>query len=216
MPVEAKICGLTDPAAVEAAARGGARFVGFNFYPPSPRHLKAMDAAALAALLPERVTAVAVMVDPKDAEIDSVVTAVRRIGIVQLQGSESPERVAEIARRTGLKVMRAIKVGGAEDVASARAYEGVVDYLMFDTRPVETAKDALPGGTGRSFDWSLVKDFTTKRPWMLAGGLNAGNVAEAVAISGARLVDVSSGVETAPGRKSPEKIAAFLKVVGAL
>lgn len=216
MSVEAKICGLTDPAAVEAAARGGALYAGLMFFPRSPRHLKTVDAAALSALLPERVIAVGVMVDPTDAEIDGVVGAVPRIGILQLHGSESPERVAAIAERTGLKVMKAIKVGGVDDVAAAHRYETVADYLMFDTRPIDAPKDALPGGTGRSFDWALMKGLATKRPWMLSGGLNAGNVAEAVAISGAKCVDVSSGVEAAPGRKSPEKIAAFLKVVGGL
>jgi len=215
MPVEAKICGLKDPAAVMAAVKGGARYVGFNFYPPSPRSVQVGDAAALAALLPGHVEAVAVMVDPSDAEIDAVTGAIK-LAIIQLHGSESPERASAIAGRTGLKVIKAIKVGTEQDVASAARYASAVDRLLFDTKPIETSKDALPGGTGRSFDWSLMKGFASARPWMLSGGLNAGNVAEAVAISGAKAVDVSSGVETAPGKKSPERIAAFLDAVRAL
>jgi len=215
MPVEAKICGLKDPAALDAAISGGARYAGFVFYPPSPRYVPAPEAAALVGRLPERITAVGVMVDPTDEEIDGVLRAVK-LPVLQLHGSEAPERVAAIARRTGCRVMKAIKVGTERDVASAARYEAAADMLMFDTRPVAATKDTLPGGTGKSFDWSLVKGFASKHRWMLSGGLHAGNVAEAVAISGAKLVDISSGVETAPGRKSPEKIAAFLQRVNAL
>jgi phosphoribosylanthranilate isomerase len=215
MPVEAKICGLKDPAALAAVVKGGARYAGFVFYPPSPRNVKAAEAAALVAMLPERITPVGVMVDPSDAEIDAVIGEVD-LDVLQLHGSESPERVSAIARRTGLKVMKAIKVASEADVASAARYEGAADMLMFDTRPSESAKTTLPGGTGQSFDWSLMKGFASKRPWLLSGGLNAGNVVEAVAISGARAVDVSSGVELSPGRKSPERIAAFLSVVRVL
>jgi phosphoribosylanthranilate isomerase len=215
MPVETKICGLNDPAAVTAAVRGGARYLGFNFYPPSPRSIRAGDAAALAAMLPDHIEAVAVMVDPSDAEIDAVTSAVK-LATIQLHGSESPERASAIGKRTGLKVIKAIKVGSAEDVASAARYASAVDMLLFDTKPMDVSNDALPGGTGRSFDWLLMKGFASARAWMLSGGLNAGNVAEAVAISGAKAVDVSSGVETAPGKKSPERIAAFLDAVRAL
>jgi phosphoribosylanthranilate isomerase len=215
MPVEAKICGLNDPTALAAVVKGGARYAGFVFYPPSPRHVKAGEAAALVAILPEGIAPVGVMVDPSDAEIDAVTGAVK-LAVLQLHGSESPERVSAIARRTGLRVMKAIKVASAEDVASAARYEDAADMLMFDTRPADASKTTLPGGTGHSFDWSLVKGFTSKRPWLLSGGLNAGNVVEAVAISGARSVDVSSGVEFSPGRKSPERITAFLNVVRVL
>ncbi len=215
MPVQAKICGLKDPAALEAAVRGGARYAGFVFFPRSPRDIKPADAAGLVARLPAQVTPVGVMVDPSDELIDAVLNVVK-LPVLQLHGSESPERAAEIARRSDVRVMKAIKVGSDEDVASARRYEQAVDLLMFDTRPVEAAKDGLPGGTGKSFDWSLVAGFSSRHPWMLSGGLHAGNVAEAVAISGAKMVDISSGVETAPGKKSPEKIATFLSVVRGL
>ena len=215
MSVQAKICGLTDPAAVEAAVTGGARYVGFVFFPRSPRDIKPAEAAALVAMLPRHVTPVGVMVDPVDAQIDAVLGAVK-LPFLQLHGSETPERVAAIGRRAGLSVMKAIKVGSEADVASAARYEAAADMLMFDTRPIDASKDMLPGGTGRSFDWSLVSGFASSLPWMLSGGLHAGNVAEAVAISGAKIVDTSSGVETAPGKKSPEKIAAFLKTVRAL
>ena len=215
MPVQAKICGLKDPDALEVAVTGGARYVGFMFFPRSPRDIKPGEAAGLVARLPDRVTPVGVMVDPSDELIDAVLTAVK-LPVLQLHGSESPERVAGIGRRCGVRVMKVIKVASEEDVASARRYEDAADLLLFDTRPVESAKDGLPGGTGKSFDWSLVAGFSSKLPWMLAGGLHAGNVAEAVAISGAKIVDISSGVETAPGKKSPEKIAAFLNVVRGL
>jgi phosphoribosylanthranilate isomerase len=215
MPVQAKICGLKDPAALAAAVSGGARYVGFMFFPQSPRDIKPAEAAALAAKLPGHVTPVGVMVDPTDEHIDAVLRAVK-LPVVQLHGSETPERVAAIGRRGGLSVMKTIKVGSEDDVAGAARYEAAADMLLFDTRPVDTSKDALPGGTGRSFDWSLVSGFSSSLPWMLAGGLHAGNVAEAVAISGAKIVDVSSGVETAPGKKSTEKIAAFLNVVRGL
>ena len=215
MPVQAKICGLTNPAALEAAVKGGARYVGFVFFPRSPRAIKPADAAALAAMLPRQVTPVGVMVDPADEQIDAVLSAVK-LPVLQLHGSESPERVAAIGRRAGLSVMKAIKVGSEADVASAAPYEAAADMLMFDTRPIDPSKDTLPGGTGRSFDWSLVSGFSSSLPWMLSGGLHAGNVAEAVAISGAKIVDVSSGVETAPGKKSPEKIATFLNAVRGL
>ena len=215
MPVQAKICGLKDPAALAAAVSGGARYVGFMFFPQSPRDIKPAEAAALAAKLPGHVTPVGVMVDPTDEHIDAVLRAVK-LPVLQLHGSETPERVAAIGRRGGLSVMKVIRVGSEDDVASAARYEAAADMLLFDTRPVDVSKDALPGGMGRSFDWSLVSGFSSSLPWMLAGGLHAGNVAEAVAISGAKIVDVSSGVETAPGKKSPEKIAAFLNVVRGL
>jgi phosphoribosylanthranilate isomerase len=166
-------------------------------------------------MLPDHIEPVGIMVDPSDAEIDAVTNAVR-LAIIQLHGSESPERASAIAKRTGLRVMKAIKVGSAEDVASAARFASAADMLLFDTKPIEASNDTLPGGTGRSFDWSLMKGFVSARPWMLSGGLNAGNVAEAVAISGAKAVDVSSGVETAPGRKSPAKIGQFLQAVGML
>ena len=215
MPVQAKICGLRDPAALDAAVTGGARYVGFVFFPHSPRDIKPAEAGALVAMLPGHVTPVGVMVDPTDEQIDAVLRAVK-LPVLQLHGSETPERVAAIGRRAGLNAMKVIKVSGEDDVASAKRYEAAADMLMFDTRPVDASKDGLPGGTGRSFDWSLVSGFSSSLPWMLSGGLHAGNVAEAVAISGAKIVDVSSGVETAPGKKSPEKIAAFLNVVRGL
>ncbi len=215
MPVEAKICGLKDPAAVMAAVRGGARYVGFNFYPPSPRSIRSGGCGGAGR-------AVAGPCRSRRRHGRSERCRDRR-GDGCGQARDHPASRLGIAG-AGLGDRGAHRAQGHQgdqgrhdqDVASAARYASAVDRLLFDTKPIETSKDALPGGTGRSFDWSLMKGFASARPWMLSGGLNAGNVAEAVAISGAKVVDVSSGVETAPGKKSPERIAAFLDAVRAL
>jgi phosphoribosylanthranilate isomerase len=212
MTVRAKICGLNDPVAVRAAVDGGAAFIGLVFYPPSPRAVTPDEAAALAALAPAGVGKVGLFVDAGDATIDAVLASVP-LDMLQLHGGESPERVAGLRARTGLKVMKVIKVAGAADLESAPDWYDVADWLMFDARPPRDMKNALPGGNALVFDWLLLKDWEFPLPWMLAGGLDAGNVAEAVRLSDARYVDISSGVEDKPGVKSPEKIRQFLKAV---
>jgi phosphoribosylanthranilate isomerase len=205
MGVQVKICGLTTPDAVRAAA--SADFAGFVFYPPSPRNVSADDAAALAALLPRAVRRVAVMVDPDDALLRA--TFVRfNPDLVQLHGSETRERVAAIRRSFGILAIKAVPVREAADLEAAHGYEDVADWLMFDAKP--PLAGALPGGNAARFDWDLLAGRTWRRPWFLSGGLDAGNVAVAIAQTGAPAVDVSSGVEQRPGLKDPARIAAFL------
>jgi phosphoribosylanthranilate isomerase len=202
-----KICGLTSADAVNAAVDGGAGLTGFVFFPPSPRFLAPLAAAALARLVPEGVLKVGLVVDADDGFIEAILAAVP-LDLLQLHGKECPERVAEVKARFGLPVMKAVAISGRTDLRAVRAYEAVADRLLFDAMP---PKDATrPGGNALTFDWTLLKGSAWDRPWMLAGGLNAGNVAEAVRISGATEVDVSSGVEDAPGVKNIEKIKAFL------
>lgn len=213
MTVQAKICGLNDAAGVDAAAQGGAAFIGFVFFPRSPRAVTPEAAAALIARAPKGIVRVGLIVDADDATIRKIVD-VAKIDMLQLHGGETPERVAEVKAAFKLPVMKALPVTTAADIDGAAAYEDAADRLMFDARP---PKDATrPGGNAQAFDWSLLKGRRFKRPWVLAGGLNAANVANAVATSGANTVDVSSGVEDAPGRKNPEKILEFLKVVATL
>ena len=215
MPIDAKICGINSPEALAAAGRGGARFVGFAFYPRSPRAVTAGEAVALAAKVPSEVSKVGLFVDPDDDQLAATLERVA-LDLLQLQGSEAPDRVAQIRARFEVPVMKAIKVATAEDLVGADVYLGVVDRLMFDAKAPQAMKKALPGGNAVAFDWRLLAGRRWTRPWMLAGGLHAGNLAEAVGISGARAVDVSSGVEERPGVKSPEKIAAFLNQARAL
>jgi phosphoribosylanthranilate isomerase len=208
MPPDVKICGLTTPEAVAAAVSGGARLVGFVFFPPSPRSLAPSQAAALTTAVPAGVTRVGLFVDADDAFIDAVL-AEASLDMLQFHGHESVERVRDARRRTGLAVMKAISIAGPEDLETARAYEGVADRLLFDAKPPKGA--SRPGGNALAFDWELLGGRAWRLPWMLAGGLDAANVAEAMRISGARAVDVSSGVEDAPGVKNLEKIREFLE-----
>lgn len=202
-----KICGLTDPADVAAAVAAGAAYLGFVFFPRSPRHLDPTRAAALAAGVPPGLCKVALTVDATDAELDAILAALPA-DMLQLHGSESPARVAAIKARFGLPVMKAIGVADPGDMAAIDAYSEVADQLLIDAKP---AKDALPGGNGLAFDWQLLSARKYwRRPWMLAGGLTPANVAEAIARTGARQVDVSSGVESTPGRKDDRLIRAFL------
>ncbi len=209
MSVEAKICGINDPAAMRAAVEGGAACVGLVFYPPSPRNLTPRQACALAGLAPSPIRKVGLFVDPDNATLAAVTMQVA-LDVLQLHGRETPERVAAIRAGFGVPVMKAIKVGAPEDVEAARAYEEVADLLLFDAKAPGAS---LPGGTGQSFDWTLLAGRRWAKPWMLSGGLDAANVAEAVRIAGAPMVDVSSGVESAPGRKDPAAIRAFLDAV---
>ena len=206
--VAVKICGLRAPEALAAAVGGGARGVGFVFYPPSPRHVSVAEAAALAAHAPPGVERVGVFVDPDDALLAE---ARDRAGLTaaQLHGAETPRRVAGIRERFGLAAIKAIPVARAEDLARAGEYAGAASRLMFDARPPAGAASALPGGNGLAFDWKLLAGRAWPLPWVLSGGLAPDNVAEAVEETGARAVDVSSGVESAPGVKDPALIAAF-------
>src|SRR5262245_28748482 len=215
MPVDAKICGINSAPALAAEVAGGARFVGFVFYSRSPRALDADAAAALTARVPRNITRVGLFVDETNETLDSILRQVS-LEMLQLHGQESPARVAEIRRRFSRPVMKAIKVANAADVDSASDYDGVADWLLFDAKAPPQMAGALPGGNALSFDWTLLAGRRWSRPWMLSGGLNIANLAEAVHTAGAAAVDVSSGVEDRPGLKSPEKIAAFLKLAGSL
>ncbi len=211
MPVEAKICGLSTPETLDAAVAGGARFVGFVTYPKSPRHISSETMRVLGARVPAGVTRVGLFVDPDDALLDEKL-ATGALDLLQLHGSETPERVAAIKRRTGRPVMKVIKVALAAEVERGVAvYASVADRLMF-----ESAGGDLPGGNAKAFDWTILSARKISLPWMLAGGLTPDNVAEAVRVSGARAVDVSSGVEETRGVKSVDKIRAFLDRVKAL
>jgi phosphoribosylanthranilate isomerase len=210
MTIDTKICGLASEAAVAAAVAGGAAYLGFNFYRPSPRSVSPERAAALGAAVPAGVRRVGLFVDAADEAIQAVLNAAP-IDILQFHGQENPERVAEARHRFGLPVMKAIAVAGPEDVLAAYRYEDAADMLLFDAKPPRRA-DALPGGNGLAFDWQLIAGHRWRRPWMLSGGLTAALLAEAVRISGATAVDVSSGVERRPGDKNPAKIREFLRI----
>ncbi len=215
MVVEAKICGINDAAAMQTAVAHGASFVGLVFYPQSPRSITAGAAAKLAALVPAGVTKVGLFVDPDNAQISRVLDEVP-LDLLQLHGEETPERCAEIGRRFGRPVMKVIKVETLDDVETANDYVDVVDWLMFDAKAPASMADALPGGNALPFDWTLLAGWTWPVPWMLAGGLTADNIATAVAQSGAPVVDVSSGVESEPGKKDPAEIKRFLQAVADL
>ncbi len=215
MSVAVKICGLNSAEAVAAAVAGGARFTGFVFYPPSPRDLTPEQAAALVARVAPGITRVGVFVDPDDAMLDKVLAKVP-LDMVQLHGAETPARLAAIKQRYRTTIMKAIKVAGEVDLQAAKEFLGVADWLMFDAKPPKDFHNALPGGNALAFDWELLRQKHWPLPWMLSGGLNIDNLAEAAKISRAEVVDVSSGVERRPGEKDPEKIRAFLARAAAL
>lgn len=215
MMARAKICGINAEDALAAAITGGAAEIGFNFFGRSPRAVSPARAAELARLMPGVVGKVAVVVDADDATLTGIVDALRP-DTLQLHGAETPERVEAIRRRFGARVMKAVSISGADDVARAGDYLGAADRLLFDAKPPRDRDDLMPGGNGLSFDWRLLARRDWALPWMLSGGLTPDNVAEAVATSGAQVVDVSSGVEDRPGVKSPAKIAAFLAALKAV
>jgi len=212
--VDVKICGLTTPDAVRATVEGGARAAGFVFYPPSPRAIGPDSAAQLARLLPTGVRAVGLFVDPTDADLEAIVGRVP-LDMLQLHGNEPPRRVAEIRGRFGMHVMKAVRVATKSDLTPLADYQSVSDWILFDAK-LPPKVSALPGGTGVAFDWRLLEGVSLTRPWMLAGGLDADNLAAAVAQSGAKAVDVSSGVEDRPGVKNPDRIRAFLAAAARL
>lgn len=209
--VRVKICGLRTVGDVAAVAAAGAAYAGFVFFAKSPRHLTVAQAAELALAAPPGLAKVALVVDAEDAALDAIVEGVA-LDMLQLHGHESPERVAEVRARYGLPVMKAVGVADEGDLAALFDYSTVADQILIDAKPPKGA--ALPGGNGLSFDWRLVAQRRWLRPWMLAGGLTAENVAEAVRLTNARQVDVSSGVESAPGQKDAAKIAAFVRAAG--
>ncbi|GAA6191474.1 phosphoribosylanthranilate isomerase [Phaeobacter sp. NW0010-22] len=209
--VSVKICGLTTVGQIQAAATAGARYVGFVFFPKSPRHLDVPKAAELAGQVPLGIAKVALTVNATDAELDHILASVP-LDLLQLHGKESPARVSEVKERYGLPVMKAIGVADQADLAQIDVYSQVADQLLIDAKPPKEA--VLPGGNGLSFDWRLLAGRKYWQcPWMLAGGLTPDNVAEAVLMTGAQQVDVSSGVESAPGIKDAEKIRAFVSAV---
>ena len=212
MTIDVKICGLSDEAALAAAVEGGAAMAGFVFFPPSPRYVTPERAGELTKGVPEGVIAVGLVVDADDALLSEIVEKAG-LGMLQLHGKETPERVLEIRERFDLPVMKVLPVAEAEDLSAIKEYEFVAERLMFDAKPPVGAD--RPGGNARPFDWSLLSRVHCKQAWMLAGGLTAENVGEAVKISGARAVDVSSGVEDAPGWKNVEKIRTFLAAAAA-
>ncbi len=210
--IRVKICGLTRPEDVTAVADAGAAYAGFVFFPKSPRNVSIETARELAVDVPVGVAKVALVVDADDALLDAITSAVP-LDILQLHGHETPERVTEIRSRYGLPVMKAVGVADAEDVAALDLYADVADQILVDAKPPKNAD--LPGGNGVSFDWRLISARRWSVPWMLAGGLTPDNVAEAIALTGAKQVDVSSGVETSPGVKDAEAIRAFVQATGA-
>lgn len=209
MSVAVKICGLSTPETLAVAVAAGARFVGFVFFPRSPRHLTPARAGALARLVPPGITRVGVFVDPTDATLEAVLAEVP-LDLLQLHGDETPQRVAGIKARFGCAVMKAIPVAGAADLDAAPPYFAVADRLLFDAKPPRLDGRLMPGGNGLALDWELLRERRWPLPWLLSGGLDPDNLAEAVRLSGARGADVSSGVEVAPGVKDPAKIRAFL------
>ncbi|MBX7499996.1 phosphoribosylanthranilate isomerase [Qipengyuania sp. YG27] len=207
-----KICGISTPDTLDAVLAARAEYVGFNFFPPSPRHVDMAAAAALAARAGSTIGKVGVFVDPDDSLLREAVAA-GRLDAIQLHGEEAPERCAALRSRFGLPVWKVIPVSNAADVARADAYRAAADLILFDAK---TPKDAtLPGGLGLRFDWSLLAGLRMALPWGLAGGLSAANVRDAIEATGAPLVDTSSGVESAPGIKDSDKIAGFCAAVRA-
>lgn len=207
MPVSVKICGLNDEAAVDAAITAGARYLGFVFFTKSPRHVTAERAAQLAGRVPLGIARVGLFVDPDDATLESVLAQVP-LDIIQLHGSETPARVAEVKALTGLPVMKAVGIAEPADLDRLWDYGLAADMLLVDAKPPKGA--TLPGGNGLAFDWRLLAGCQMLKPWLLAGGLTPENVNAAIRLTRAQGVDVSSGVESAPGVKDVERIRQFV------
>jgi len=207
MPVQVKICGINSAAAADAVLRAGADFGGLVFFAKSPRNLSLGQGAVLAERMRGRLRLAALVVDDSDAQLAAIAERVKP-DFFQLHGKETPERTAQIRSRFGIPVIKAIAVSEADDLAKASAYDDAAQMVLFDAVPA--AGTSRPGGHGAAFDWRILNGRSFARPWFLAGGLNPENVARAIAVSGANMVDVSSGVESAPGVKSSDRIAAFV------
>lgn len=204
-----KVCGVTEPGALDAAIKARVEHAGFNFVPTSPRFLQLSQAPGLAARAEGRIGRVGLFVDASDAAMTEAVTAAR-LDTIQLHGGETPQRAAQVRASFGKPVWKVIPIASAADIERAIAYAGAVDLILFDAK---TPKGALPGGLGLAFDWTLLAGWRDRMPWGLAGGLSPETVGEALRISRAPLVDVASGVESAPGVKDPARIAAFAAAV---
>ena len=207
LDIRVKLCGLTALSDIDVAVAAGAAYVGFVFFPKSPRHLDVARAAAMSAAVPAGICKVGLIVDADDAMLDLVTSAVP-LDMLQLHGSETPDRVRAIKARYGLPVMKAVGVATSSDLVALDTYCRVADQVLVDAKPPKDAQ--LPGGNGLAFDWQLIAARRWPVPWMLAGGLTPDNVAEAVRLTGARQVDVSSGIESAPGVKDPDLMRAFV------
>ncbi|RZJ03289.1 MAG: phosphoribosylanthranilate isomerase [Brevundimonas sp.] len=210
MSAHAKICGLTTPAALDAALAGGATFVGAVVFPKSPRHIEPLHAATLFERARGKAKIVAVTVDADDALLTTI-ALVLKPDLIQLHGSETPARAEQVRMLTGAGIIKALPIRTDQDFAAADDWEPFVDHLMFDAKPPEGSQ--LPGGVGARFDWIMLAGRAYRHPWFVAGGLTRDNVAQAIRISGAPLMDVSSGVESAPGVKDAALITAFLEAV---
>ncbi len=209
MSVQVKICGLSTADTLDAAIKGGADLVGFVFYEPSPRNHDLETARMLAKLVPDHIRKVALVVDADNDKLDGIVEAISP-DLIQAHGSETPERVAEIKQRYGCAIIKAIKISMPEDLDEMAPYENIADLVLFDAKVPDTLEDALPGGNGLAFDWQLIANRKPQFDFILSGGLEPDNVAEALHVTGAGIVDVSSGVESAPGIKDKQLIADFI------
>ncbi len=207
MPVQVKICGINSAAAADAVLRVGADFGGLVFFAKSPRHLNLEQGSMLAERMRGRLRLAALVVDDKDEQLAAIARLVKP-DFFQLHGKETPERVADIRARFGIPVIKALAISEPGDLAKVAAYDDVAEMFLFDAMPAADA--SRPGGHGAAFDWQILKGQNFVRPWFLAGGLMPENIARAIAVSGAKMVDVSSGVESAPGIKSPNRIAEFV------
>jgi len=213
MGIETKICGISTAQAVDAVAAGGAAYIGFIFFEKSPRHVQIDQAAKLASQVTGAVRKVAVSVNADDEYLDQIVSGIKP-DMLQLHGSETPQRVADLKARHGLPVMKAFAIHDATDLKNAEPYQGIADRFLFDAKPPEGSE--LPGGNGVSFDWKLLRHFNSVTPYMLSGGLSSDNIEEALNLSGAQAIDISSGVESSPGIKDIAKVESLLDLVGGL
>ncbi len=208
MIMQAKICGIKTPEVLNAAIEAGARYIGFVFYPPSPRHIEIDTAKELAIMLPTGVRGVGLFVDPTDADLDAVLGKVQ-IDMIQLHGAETPARVSEIKQKYQMPIIKAFPVRDEADISHVEEYTDA-DWYLFDAK---SADPAMPGGTGKSFDWSILSGKSFGKPWMLSGGLTQDNVGDALSVLSPTAVDVSSGVESTRGVKDTDKIRAFIEAV---
>ena len=211
MTIKVKICGIDTKENIDIAVNCGANYIGFVFYAPSPRYLSVEKAKLIIPNVPQSVKKVGLFVDPNNIQLETVMNSID-LDQIQLHGSETPSRVSEINRITNLPIIKAIKISDLVDLEYAEIYSDVTDYFLFDAKIPDNLGIGLPGGNAVSFDWNILKNLNTNLPWMLAGGLIAQNLEEAIEVSGAKIVDVSSGVENRRGKKDPELIKEFIRV----